>query len=182
MMMTSQSAIILAVLLLSLATGGCQAYCSRDDHFCYLYPLYRKLEASLVNNSQMLYALRQAFFPLHRTVSPAISIKVCIEVRQIQSEDCSNSKGQSGAPAFSNGNKCWWYEWTSSSLLALLTVDELLAFENIIFYTIYSNIGPSMFNSIDLTLRPESLPCMPSSSELETTLTSLLSWVCVQIH
>ena len=125
--------IVFAVLLLTLAASGCQSNCGPHYHFCYLYPLHLRLEASLVSDSQMLYSLRQAFFPLHRTVSPAISIKVCIKVREIQSENCSR-EGHSGEPAFSSGKKCWWYEWTSSALLSLITADELLAFENIIFF------------------------------------------------
>ena len=39
-----------------------------------------------------------------------------------------------------------------------------------------------MSHAIDLILQPESLPCMPSLSEMETTLTTLLSWVCVTIQ
>ena len=173
--------IVFAVLLLTLAAYGCQANCGPHDHFCYLYPLHQRLEASLVSDSQMLYSLQQAFFPLHRTVSPAISIKVCIKVGELQSENCSR-EGHSGEPAFSSGKKCWWYVWTSSALLSLITADELLAFENIIFFTVYSIIGPSMSHAIDLILQPESLPCMPSLSEMETTLTTLLSWVCVTIQ
>jgi len=76
--------ILFAVLLLTLAAAGCQANCGPHDHFCYLYPLHQRLEASLVNNSQMLYTLQQAFFPLHRTNNPAVAITVCIKVGEIQ--------------------------------------------------------------------------------------------------
>jgi len=124
------------VLLLTLAAAGCQANCNDSDHFCYLYPLYERvdIETSLVNDSQTLYALRRTFFPLHRTISPAISIKVCIEVGEIQSVSC-NREGHSSEPAFSNTTKeekCWWYQWrwSSSALLALVTADELFAFES----------------------------------------------------
>ena len=175
--------VLFAVLLFVLVAAGCQAKCNHDDHFCYLYPLYQRLEDSLLGDSQMLFALRQAFFPLHRTINPAVMISVCIEVGEIQSVSC-NRQGHSGEPAFSNNasaNKCWWYQWTSSSLLSLLTVDELVAFDNIIFVLVYSSIGPSFHHSIDLVLKPESLPCMPSSSEMATILTTLLSWVSVQI-
>ena len=68
-------------------------------------------------------------------------------------------------------------QWSSSSLLSLLTVDELAAFDNAIFVLVYSGIGSSLHDSIELVLQPESLPCMPSSSEMTTTLTTLLSWV-----
>ena len=137
-----------------------------------------------LNDSQMLYTLWQAFFPLYRNVPPSVSIEICIEVREVQSERCNIREGHSGEPAFSSycntsDNKCWWYQWTSSSLLAMLTVDELLAFDNLLFYLVYSSVGPSIHHSIGLTLQPESLPCMPSSSEMETTLTTLLSWVSV---
>jgi len=109
----------------------------------------------------MLYALQQAFFPLHGATSPAISIRVCIEVGEIQSVSCKR-EGHSGEPAFSNNtsaDKCWWYQWSSSSLLALLTADELAAFDNTIFLVVYSNVGPSQITrSIELVLQPESLP------------------------
>ena len=73
-------------------------------------------------------------------------------------------------------------QWSSSSLLALLTADELAAFDNTIFLAVYRGIGPSQYTrSIDLALWSESLPCMPSSSEMEATLTTLLSWVSVEI-
>ena len=137
-----------------------------------------------MNDSQMIYALQQAFFPLQRTVPPTILVRVCIELGEIQSESC-NREGQSGEPAFSINDtsirKCWVYQWTSSSLLALLTVDELLAFDNTIFIAVYCNIGPTLSHNIDLELQPESLPCMPTSNEMKTTLATLLSWVCVQL-
>ena len=174
--------ILFAVLTLTLAAAGCQANFGPHDHFCYLYPLYQTLEASLVNNSVMLYALQQAFLPLHGAIPPAISIRICIEVGEIQSESCKR-EDHSGEPAFSNNtsaDRCWWYQWSSSSLLSLLTADELAAFDNIIFRIVYSNIGPSRFTRhIDLVLWSESLPCMPSSNEMEATLTTLLSWVSV---
>ena len=175
--------ILFAVLLLTLAAAGCQADRGPHDHFRYLYPLYQRLEASLVSNSKMLYALQQAFFPLHGATSPAISIRVCIEVGEIQSVSCKR-EGHSGEPAFSNNtsaDKCWWYQWSSSSLLALLTADELAAFDNTIFPIVYHSIGPHFKRRFDLVLWSESLPCMPSSSEMEATLTTLLSWVSVQI-
>ena len=140
--------VLFAVLLFILAAAGCQANCNHDDHFCYLYPLYQRLEDTLVNDSQMLFVLRQAFFPLHRTTRPAISIRVCIEVGEIRSVSC-NREGHSGEQAFSNNasaNKCWWYQWTSSSLLSLLTVDELLAFDNVLSPLLYNGVGPSIHN------------------------------------
>ena len=176
--------ILLALLLLTLAAAGCQANCGPHDHLCYLYPLHQRLEASLVNNSQTLYAMQQVFFPLHGAIPPAIYIGVCIEVGEIQSESCKR-EGHSGEPAFSSNtsaDRCWWYQWSSSSLLSLLTAEELIAFDNTIFLIAYSNIGPTMHTrSIELVLWSESLPCMPSSSEMEATLTALLSWVSVQI-
>jgi len=175
--------VLFAVLLLTLAAAGCQANCNDSDHFCYLYPLYQRLEDSLTNDSQTLYALRQTFFPLHRTISPAIAIKVCIEVGEIQTVSC-NREGHSSDPAFSNttsDEKCWWYQWSSSALLAMITADELLAFDNIFFLIVYSHIGPSVHYSIEFALQPASLPCMPSSNEMQATLTALLSWVSVQI-
>ena len=175
--------VLFAVLLLTLAAAGCQAICNRQDNFCYLYPLYQRLEASLVNDSQTLYTLWHVFFPLYSNVPPAVSVKVCTEVRKIQSERCIR-EGHSGEPAFSSNTsvkKCWWYQWSSSSLLAMLTADELVAFDNILFTLLYGGIGPSLRHNIDLVLQPESLPCMPSASEMETTLTTLLSWVSVQI-
>ena len=174
--------VFFAMLLLTLAAAGCQAYWNDDDNnFCYLYPLYQRLEASLVNDSQMLNVLWHVFFPLHSTVSPAVYVRVCIAVIEIQSESC-NREGHSGEPAFSSNTsvkKCWEYQWSSSSLLAVVTADELVAFDNVLFPPVYGSIG---HGGIDLELQPESLPCMPSSSEMETTLTTLLSWVSVHIE
>jgi len=175
--------ILFAVLLLTLAAAGCQADRGSRDHFRYLYPLHQRLEASLVNNSQMLYALQQVFFPLHGAIPPAISIRICIKVGEIQSVSCKR-EGHSGEPAFSNNtsaDRCWLFQWSSSSLLSLLTADELAAFDNIIFLIVYHSIGPRFARRFDLVLWSESLPCMPSSSEMEATLTTLLSWVNVQL-
>ena len=175
--------ILFAVVLLTLAAAGCRANCNNYDNLCYLYPLYQRLEASLVNDSQILYTLQQAFFPLHRTNNPAVAIRVCIKVGEILSVSCKR-EGHSGEPAFSSNvsvNKCWSYEWSSSFLLALITADELSAFDNTVFDVAYRRIGPSLHHGIELVLQPESLPCMPSSSEMEATLTALLSWVSVQI-
>ena len=64
----------------------------------------------------------------------------------------------------------------------MVTADELVAFDNVLFPPVYGSIGSSFHGGIDLVLQPESLPCMPSSSEMETTLTRLLSWVSVHIE
>jgi len=150
------------MLLLTLAAAGCQANCNDSDHFCYLYPLYQRLETSLMNDSQTLYALWQTFFPLHRTISPAISIKVCIEVGEIQSVSC-NREGHSSEPAFSNTTseeKCWWYQWRSSALLALITLMSCLPLTTS-FSLLYIEL--SINYSTEFVLQPASLPCMPSS-------------------
>ena len=65
--------------------------------------------------------------------------------------------------------------------IAMLTVDKLLAFDNVLFHLVYFNIGLALHHSMDLMLQPESLPCMPSVSEMEATMKTLLSWVSAQI-
>ena len=56
------------------------------------------------------------------------------------------------------------------SYIAMLTVDELLAFDNVLFHLVYFNIGLALHHSMDLMLQPESLPCMPSARSVKWRL------------
>ena len=150
-----------------LEVGMCPLYES-------LYPVYEKVEDALVSNPEILYMIRQVFLQtLHIQLPPVdvVDIEPCIKVDRF--EDCS-AKG--------NYSKCWQFQWSNSPLLNVITVDELLAFENVFSVVVYSRIAGSVIGRyLTIPLHIDSLPCTVSESEILQTLAMIISWVSQQL-
>ena len=182
---TCYSSVVLLILL-----HCCQGYwCDSLPNPCDAYPhyplylLHQQLEAALINNSQALYTAKQAFFFLQGSHNPLVAVKACVRVGEMKPDSCS--AGSDEAPAFhsnssNDSNKytqCWDFQWSSSILLALITADELLSFDNTMFVALYSAVGPSVHYGIVIELQVESLLCTPTKEDMIASLTTLLTWV-----
>ena len=180
---------LFCVLLVAPTVVAIHSYCDSRDHCRQkgrLYPIYKKLEDALMNNSEALYMMKLSFFPVHSLRWLAVGvdiipISVCVTIRNTSScqfDMVNESPTLSNASENRHFHQCWTFRWTNSPLLNLNPMDQLLAFEPFLVTTIYSGIAGDIHRrALDITLHIESLPCMPLSNDTEEALTLLLSWV-----
>ena len=164
------------------SAGGHLDSCQQKDR---LYPIYEMLEAALKNNSEILYMMKQVFYPVlgpHYWLANGVYmvwIDVCITVRVVKS--CPRTTNEQAPSNISENGQfqgCWSFRWTSSSLLNLIPVDQLLAFEPLFVSAIYSQtVGRTSGRALFIPLYIDSVSCMPSNTDVEQALALLLSWV-----
>ena len=185
--------ILHCIILVAPAIVASHHYCEKfyfKDHCLQkgrLYPIYKKLEDALMNNSEALYRMKLSFFPVHslRWLAAGVSvipISVCMTVRNTCSCKVgivvNESSTLSNASEVECFHRCWKFRWTNSPLLNLIQVDQLLAFEPFLVSAIYSTfVGKTYHRALDITLHIDSLPCMLLNNDTEEALTLLLSWV-----
>ena len=182
-MATSSSIpVLMAILMVLTPLNTCQECDTHSDPTCYLYPLYQQMETALIGDPHSLHMLKQVFFLPDRIHGPTIRIYGCIAAEEMVLKYCSTSSKEQ--PAFhrhgngtGHGEKCWQFQWSSSALLASITADELLAFDNTFFALFYSPLGPNFRQKVALHLQLGVLSCMPSREEVSLVLTTFLSWV-----
>ena len=156
---------------------GCQVY-ER------VYPIYKKLESIMVNDTEILYQMKEAFFPTlvrqswESRATKAVHIRVCGMVNET-SEPPSTCNG------FDDNlvkTRCWNLRWSRSHGLNMIDVGQLLAFDPTFPDAIYSPIvGSSRRRSYFFAFHITSdlFPCTPSESDLTQAIALLSSWVSV---
>ena len=150
-----------------------------------LYTIHKKLQDALTNNPQLLYAMKQSFFPVHRPHNwlgsrvIVVPISTCVTIIT-NADSCQVTIDESLQIHFdsiSNYHQCWDLHWTSSPLLNLVPVDIMLAFEPLFVDAVYSGIvGSFLYRHVDIPFQV-TLPCVSSNSSIERALVLLLSWV-----
>ena len=173
------------LLLLWLQLCGAH-YCTFPgiSRFQQLYPLYQVLEDALTNNSKNLYLLKQVFFPSTSTPIREANVayfSTCIQFNTSEQMNCMSNNQQLPNTTEETlcSRYCYDFRWTASPLLNMITVDQLLAFDNVVADLTYSSIGTSIhLNSAwGISLLVPSFPCIPTQEDLMSTLSMLLSWV-----
>jgi len=147
-----------------------------------LYPIYKELQDALTNNPQLLYVMKQSFFPMqppHYWLGSGVivvSIHTCVTI--MNAAFCQETANKSlPFVNISEYHQCWDLYWTSSHLLNLIPVDILFAFEPLYVDVVYSGIvGSLLYRYVDIPFQI-TLPCVPSNSSIERALVLLLSWV-----
>lgn len=180
-------------MLLLLFLQLCSAqYCEYEGSpFEHLYPLYQALEDALINNQEALYMLKQVFFPGVPTPireTDVLQFGPCVEFNITEQLNCTTTDQQPFAK-FNDSvslegsclyRYCFSLRWTTSPLLNLITVDQLLVFDNVFGDLIYSTIaGGTKYNNIIFTLHVPSFPCIPTEEDSVEALSMLLCWVCM---
>ena len=150
-----------------------------------LYTIHKKLQDALTNNPQLLYTMKQSFFPIqppHNWLGSrviVVPIHTCVTIIS-NADSCQvtiDESLQKNVDSISNYHHCWDLHWTSSPLLNLVPVDILLAFEPLFVDAVYSGIvGSLAYRRVDIPFQI-TLPCVPSNSSTEHALVLLLSWV-----
>ena len=148
-----------------------------------VYPIYKKLESIMVNNTETLYRMREAFFPTlvqqswESEAINAVLIRVCATLNETSPppRTCSNNQ-------VLTNTRCWNYRWSSSPALNMIAVDQLLAFDPMMSGLMYSAIVGSPRKRSFLFVFPISsdlFPCTPSESDLTQAIVLLSSWVSI---
>ena len=159
-----------SVLLLALTSSGincCEVSFDPPGKNSYLYA---KLEDALLGNRTALYALRNAFFSPQTKPRNFILLYFCLNITNV---NCSHP-GTINDHSF---ERCWDFQWSSLAIMNWITADELLAFDNGIMRTVGQDISLGGRHTVKVTLQIEQLSCIPTNTEVLSTVISFLGWV-----
>ena len=155
-----------------------------------IYPIYKKLESILTNDTETLYLMRQAFFPpltphiLETERVNVVLIRVCWIPNETKPPPACNSLDSNNQTA--TETRCKNFRWSRSPALNMIAVEQLLVFDPVFTTTVYSRfVGGSMrsthhvFSAFDIS--PDVFPCTPSEDDLTQVTVLLLTWVSAPI-
>ena len=175
--MQSWQAALAVFATVLIATSSCDSYCEGKEALintmeCSYY--YDLLENALLNDSNNVYSLQQAFFPTNGETPTKVDYRVTITIGGILNTSCSDvTSDKSGSQTYVDGEYYGYFDWMSSRL------DEFTLgtffFEPIISYGININYQDSF--DVDIDLKLESLPCNPRTDTTYDTLVRLFTWV-----
>ena len=136
-----------------------------------IYPIHKKLESILTNDTETLFLLRQTFFP------PLIYPKIweSERVNDMLMRACwipSETRLHWHATvliATTKQTRCKDFRWSRSPALNMITVEQLLVFDPVSTTTIYSRFNGHrcrhhVLFAFDIT--SDVFPCMPSEDNL----------------
>ena len=90
--------------------------------------IYQKLEDALSADKGVLYRMQVAFFPFQSLSQDLVYLNVCVTV-DVQHENCDNFSLPGGQ---SNFSYCQDFQWSSSALSDLISIDQLVILDNVI--------------------------------------------------
>jgi len=140
--------------------------------------VYQKGEHALITDSKVGYLMQHTFFPSHGPSRDMIFISVNVTVGSMLPGSCDGSPLLDDTPTnFSFYQK---FQWSSSPLLNLISVDQLLILDNVISEWIYHTM--EHHDSLQFALHVGTLPCDTSEDDLLEALMQLLPQVSTSIH
>ena len=136
--------------------------------------IYQKLEDALIADKSVLYMMQEAFFPSQSLSQDLVYLNVCVTVGSMQPGSCDNSSLLGGQ---SNFTYCQYFQWSSSALVNLISVDQLFVLDSVIS----ENIIHSIFHwkYLHVPLHIDALPCETTEDDILGALMQLLPWVCL---
>jgi len=155
---------------------GCQAH-ER------VYPIYKKLERIMANNTEALYMMKEAFFPTsaqqtwEKNDVNVLKIRVC-GIFNETSPPPATCKGVHNNHALRN-TRCWNLRWSSSPALNVIDLGQMLAFDPMISGLMYSGLVGSPHQRTFLFAFHISFDLFPSENDLTQAIVMLSSWVSV---
>ena len=126
-------------------------------------PVYQKLEHALITDSEVGHLLQDTFFPSQGLPQDLIFISVSVTIDSMLPNAPVN---------FSYFQK---FQWCSSPLLSLISIDQLLILDNVISERIYRITQHHGF--LNILLHIDTLPCNTSEDDMLEALMQLLPWV-----
>ena len=152
-----------------------------------VYPIYKKLESILTNDTETLYLMRQAFLPplvphiLETERVNVVLMRVCwIPSKTRPSPACNNP--DSNNQTAKTETRCKNFRWSRSPALNMIAVEQLVVFDPISTILIYSRfVGHMSTHHVFVTfdISSDVFPCTPSEDDLTQATVLLLTWVSV---
>ena len=134
--------------------------------------VYQKLEDALIADSNVLYMMQEVFISSKIFPHKLVRLQVCVTVDRVLPGDCDNSSLLGGQSNFT-----YCRMWSSSALIDLISLDQLLILDNVISYNVFLAIVHR--RNIDVPLHIDTLPCETTEDDILTALMQLLPWVCI---
>ena len=131
--------------------------------------VYQKLEYGLTADSSLLYLMQEIFIPSKIVPNNLVHLYVCVTVGNVLPGDCDSSSLFGGQ---SNFTYCRKFQWNSSALVDLISLDQLLILDNVISYNVFLAIVHC--RNIDVPLHIDTLPCETTEDDILTALMQLL--------
>ena len=122
--------------------------------------------------------MQNTFIPSQGSSRDVVIIGVNVTVDGMLPGSCDEHSPLSGTPI--NFSYYQEFQWSSSPLLNLISVDQLLILDNVVSKNIYYAIEHRKFLHVSLNI--DALPCNTSKDDLLKALMQLLPWVCTSVH
>ena len=141
--------------------------------------VYQKLEHALITDSNIRYLMQHKFFPSQKPSPDLVFIHVNITVNSTGvPESCG---GHHPLPDKLISFPYYQvFQWSSSPLLNLISIDQLLILDNVISERICHNVHHE--SSLHVLLHVDTLPCNTSEDDLLEALMQLLPWVSTSAY
>ena len=156
-----------------------------------IYIIYKKLESILTNDTESLHLMRQGFFPASVTHFfetervNIVKIRVCWVPNETSWPPPACNSLNSNNQTTLTETRCWDFRWSSLPALNMIAVDQLLAFDPMLTYLIYSRfVDHTYYRSSHLVfgIGPDLFSCTPSEDDLTQATVLLLTWVSVTMY
>ena len=131
--------------------------------------VYLKLENVLLTDHKSRYMMQRGFFPSQDFSPDWFYLNVCVTVNSVQPGGCGDFGGQS------NFSYCQKFQWSSSALANLISIDQLLILDNVISESIVRITQHRKY--LQFPLHIDGLPCYATEDDILTALLQLLPWV-----
>jgi len=140
--------------------------------------VYQKLEDALITDSKVVYLMQNTFFPSQGSSRDIVIIGVNVTVDSMMPGSCDEHSPLPSMPVtFPYYQE---FQWSSSPLLNLISVDQLLILDNVISGGIHHNMEHP--DNLHVSLQIDTLPCNVSEDGLLEALMQLLPWVSTLLH
>ena len=157
----------------------------KDDcpEYKRIYPIYKKLESIMINDTETLFLMRQAFFPaifkhfVDTERLNTVKIRVCWVFNETRPPPACNTLDSNNQTTLTEP-RCWDFRWSRSPALNMIAVEQLVVFDPLLTSTVYSrSVGSYQRFTLVFDISPDIFPCTPSESDLTQATVLLLTWV-----
>ena len=139
--------------------------------------VYQKLEDALIADSNVLYMMQEVFISSKTLPHDLVFLRVYVTVGSMQPGSCDNSTLSGGQSNFSYSQL---FQWSSSALVNLISVDQLLILDNVITYSVFQIIEHR--GHVHVPLHIDTLPCETTEDDILAALMQILPWVGIYIY
>ena len=117
--------------------------------------------------------MQDTFFPPQRSPRDIVFIRVNIVIDNMLPWSCGEHPPSSGT--LTNHSYYYEFQWSSSPLLNLISVDQVLILDNVLSESIFHVVQHHGY--LHVSLHVDDLPCNTSEDDLLAALMELLPWV-----